>query len=921
MTTAVELQAKGLFTHPNKLRLPRGAQLVAENCVYTREGIVSRRRGLNRYGTILTTGPQALFKFAGRLIVKDGTTLRYDSDGAGAWLPWTGTFTQPDASVRMRFLETQDSFLFTTDEGVFINDALAGTPVRSGMPRALDTQLSTTGTGGGFFLPDNQVGYRITWRRKDANKRVTQGSPSFQERLTNSFTTDLVWTSVTTTVTVTHTAHGFSNGDTIIIKDADDANIPDGNFVISNVSANAYDFTVSVAPTTSPGTLTDGKAFNVSMTFTVPDDVVAGNEFEIFRTPLSASDSVVPGPEHRLIITDELTSAQKTAGTVTVTDDNLEDFFTANLYTNPSKQTESLTNDRPPLARFIVEFESHVHYFRTTYPHRLTLQLLDLTGIVDGTSSITIDDGTTSETYTFAAAENIGLKEFQHFTSFSTAVQNIEATVKSLQRVINRGSAVWTCQYISSVTEAPGIFFIETKTLGSVAFSVIANTTAIGDLFLPALPTSGTTVQSEDDARKNGYVRAKASQPEHAPELSGKRLGSGSSEILGVQKVTDAIWVYTAEGIYVISGESDGLAGDLFRQDDVDPTVILSAKESLISLNNAVAGFANQGYFIQAAGPPAIIDRPQVQDDLRRIAALSAFSGAFSVSYETENELLFWVPENSADTANEIAYVWNYSTNAWSIWRKAVQSGIVLDSDGKLYLGHNVDKFVLQERKSLKRDTREDYSDEDIPMTIDSTSTTTDPDGVTVTELTLTYTYSKTLAPGFIVEQGANRTYIEAVVDNGGNSFTCRLRRLVTGFAAGAAIVELPIDMLVQWVVSGENPNAEKQWSDCSIYPEDDGGTHRLGFHSDQQRSFEFVKDIRIPKGTGWGSVLWSSSAWGSSNPGRVSTISTPVPRDHQHGRVMDVRYENHYARESVDILMMALLTDQYSERSQREPR
>lgn len=921
MTTTVELQAKGLFTHPNRLLLPPGALLLAENCVFTREGVGSRRRGFNRYGDILTTEPKELFKFAGRIIVLDGTTLRYDSDGAGTWSPWTGTFTQPDSSVRMRFLESENSFLFTTDAGVWVNDALAGTPKRSGMPRGLDAQPSLSGTGGSWFLPDNQVGYRITWRRKDTNGRVTQGAPSFQERLTNSFTTALVWSSATTTVSVTHSSHGFSNGDAITIKDADDANIPDGDFVISNVAAGSYDFTVSVAPTTSPGTLTDGKKFDVSLTFTVPDDVVAGDEYEIFRTPLSADDAVIPGAEHRRLISAELSSAEKSAGTVTVTDDNLEDFFTANLYTNPSQETEDLANDRPPLSRFVVQFESHIFYFRTTYPHRLTLQLLDLTGVVDGTSSITIDDGTTSETYTFEAAENIGLKEFQHFTTFATAVQNIEATAKSLQKVINRGSAVWTCQYISGVDDAPGIFLLETKALGSVLFSVIANTTAIGALFQPALPTSGTTVASENDEQKNGYTIAKSSQPEHAPELSGGRLGSGSAEILGVEKVTDAIWVYKKDGAFVISGESDGLAGELFRQDDVDPTVRLSAVESLVAINNAAAGYANQGYFIQGAGPVAIIDRPQVQDALRRIAALSGFSKAFSVTYETENSLIFFVPEDSADTEAVIAYVWNYTTLAWSTWRKNVQSGIVLDTDDKLYLGHNSDKYVLQERKSLDN-IGTDYSDEDIPITIDSTSTTTDSDGNTVTELTLTYTYTGlALAAGFIVEQGTSRTYIESVTDNGSNSYTVALRRLVTGFAAGAAIVELPIKMLVEWIVTGDNPNSQKQFPHCSIYPENEGGTHLLAFRSDQQGTREYINPIRIPKASGWGSIPWGSSPWGSSAPGASSTISTPLPRNHQHGRTQVVRYENHYARQPVNLLMMALGIRSIDERSQREPR
>lgn len=79
-------------------------------------------------------------------------------------------------------------------------------------------------------------------------------------------------------------------------------------------------------------------------------------------------------------------------------------------------------------------------------------------------------------------------------------------------------------------------------------------------------------------------------------------------------------------------------------------------------------------------------------------------------------------------------------------------------------------------------------------ITIDSALTTIDPEGTTVTELTLTYTYPKTLAAGFIVEQGPKRDYIEAVVDNGGNSFTCQMRTSVAGFVIGAASIVVPID-------------------------------------------------------------------------------------------------------------------------------
>lgn len=63
-------------------------------------------------------------------------------------------------------------------------------------------------------------------------------------------------TRVTTTATVAHTAHGLSNGDKVFIVGADQ-NEYNGTKTISNVSANAYDFTVSGSPTTpATGTIT-----------------------------------------------------------------------------------------------------------------------------------------------------------------------------------------------------------------------------------------------------------------------------------------------------------------------------------------------------------------------------------------------------------------------------------------------------------------------------------------------------------------------------------------------------------------------------------------------------------------------------------------------------------------------------------------
>ena len=67
-------------------------------------------------------------------------------------------------------------------------------------------------------------------------------------------------TRVSATATVTITAHGFSNGDEVIISGATQTDY-NGSFVISNVTANTFDYTVAGAPATpATGTILCKKA-------------------------------------------------------------------------------------------------------------------------------------------------------------------------------------------------------------------------------------------------------------------------------------------------------------------------------------------------------------------------------------------------------------------------------------------------------------------------------------------------------------------------------------------------------------------------------------------------------------------------------------------------------------------------------------
>jgi len=928
------IRSLGKWSHSNPLALPTGALVVAEETVLDKEGSIEKRRGFNRYGAALSGPASVLAEYLGRLLVLDGTSLKYDSDGLGTWIAWSGSFSPP-AGVRMRFLESNGNVYFLTDKGVFYNDALAGTPRKAGVPQGLDAQLTKIGTGGSWFLENTVVGYRHLWKHKDANGNDKPGAPSHQERIANAKATLLAWSRSGSTITITHTAHGFSVTDTVEISDSSDlAALPNGSKTVGTVpDPNTYTVT-GLAGGAASGTCSDGKRFNVRVTFTIPAGILEGDTWELYRTDLSASAADSPRGDHRLITSAKVSTADLTAGVITVTDTFAPSFLKENLYTNSTSEGETQANHRPPLARFVIQFEGHTFYGGSiSREHFKELQLLDVAGLVVETSSITITLGATVLTYTFSSTENQGLRKFQLFTAELTLVQNIEKTVKSLQKIINRDpSSLIYAHYISGEDDAPGRLLLETKEMGTAAFTVIANNATTGGKFTPNLTTA---VTSENDFRANGIRRSKAGQPEAVPRLNDHRPGRSNAEILGMVALLEAVLIWKGDGIFKLSGKTDGGGGFGFLLDDLDPTVILKGQNTLVLLNNAAIAFTSQGVLRASQGPPLVLSRPQVETELKQIAEFDNFSSiAHAIAYESDRKWIFFHPLDSGDTVCRAASIYDYSAaggGGWTNWKKQVACGHVLTADDKLYLGHAVDPFVLQERKSLNPFTAEDYLDEDIPATITATSTTTHPfltDDLTefggprtVSLITVTYTYSEYPRKGFLLSQGASRDLIDAVEDLGGGSFRFTMRNLTSGFTAGAATVGLAIRLQIEWApVTGGNPFGIRQTPYAAIYLRRQGGTHRMGFQSDAQDFRAFTRDIVIPKSKGWGIDPWGSFPWGDSTRGERRKLRTFIPLDHQKSSAISIIYENFYARSAAEILGLGLEGREIGPRSEKRP-
>lgn len=156
----------------------------ALNVVIDKPGVVETRRGFNQYGTELTTPIYKLFNFQDRLIANHSTKMAYDSDGAGTWVDYSGTFISISGD-KIRAVEANKNLYFTTNNGIYKIDTLTNSPYLAGGVPALDVTLAATGNPG--FLDDtSETAYRITWIYTDANGNLIEGDPSMATTISNN---------------------------------------------------------------------------------------------------------------------------------------------------------------------------------------------------------------------------------------------------------------------------------------------------------------------------------------------------------------------------------------------------------------------------------------------------------------------------------------------------------------------------------------------------------------------------------------------------------------------------------------------------------------------------------------------------------------------------------------------------------------
>lgn len=506
MPQTLELQALGLYLTDNPLSAPPGSLVTADDAVIWRNGIIETRRGnrpevsLGAYGDLT-----ALTAFGGYVLANTSDDLMVYRTGSTSVNQYNGTFAAPSTGQRMRFLEAQGNLYAGTSAGVKRLTTPLGTWEAAGVPPGLEGTSATSGSTG-FLDSGSAVAYRFVWGMRDGNGNLHLGPPS--GRLLVSYASTATGTVTLTggagdvTITVGGTAVGpvafnvsdaqtatdcitalnanatvaalvtaSSGGSGIILLTADTSG-PTGDTITLTASRTAG------AATASGATLSGGsETRDVDVTIPVPTGITSGTHFvQVYRTETRTTTAGDPGEEMAMVAELFPTGAEVTAGSLTYTDVATSPNG-ATAYFSPSQGGIINAKDAPPSPRDMALFKGYTFYAVECCIQRAQMTLLAVggsEGMIAGDGIRFEGDGWYENYAANVATESAATGQFLLTTS-GTASQNIEATARSLVRVINgRPSGRAYASYASGPNDPPGVIIIQARSLTDTEFEIAA---------------------------------------------------------------------------------------------------------------------------------------------------------------------------------------------------------------------------------------------------------------------------------------------------------------------------------------------------------------------------------------------------------------------------------------------------------------
>lgn len=879
----------GLSTNSNPWA-EKNTVSIADNLVLNRTGMAGNRKGFDYYVSDPTASPSSFYEFQSKLLWhQEANSSLWYSDGIGTKTQLTGTYNQP-VNGAIRTVPTRGNLYLTTKQGIYKQTSYMVPPFAAGTPASLDSQITASGTGGGFCSGNTQVAYRITWLRSDTNSVAVQGAPSMRETYTvANLVSASSLTRVGTTATLTCSAHTFSNGDSITIKGATNI-LYNGTYIISNKTATTFDYTISGSPASpdSSTSITADKETDLTITFTVPEDIKSGDQWELWRTTQSASSAVSCGDTMSLITRQSWSSGT----TVSYTDTTTDAFITQTpLYTNSNYQGISQQNNIPPLCKDIELYRDYVFYANVSWYHQIITTFIGTSNLVNGTSSITLSNDDFSETYIFDSAENIGTKHFQLYTS-GTPSQNVKNTMKSLIKVINRqvGGKIYA-DYISEEGDAPGKIKICARAFTTNKFYLICNVSNTGADFTPTIPTSGTAIFSNNQAITNRLIYSKYQQPESVPQINYIDLGARDSSILRIISLTNALIILKDDGVYFITGDSPP-----FSSRELNRSMKVIGSNTVQRMNNKIFCLSNQGITAISESSSEVLSYP-INNKIDEILMYSNLEVAFGVAHEADREYILFLPNTTNETICKQAYVFNYVQNGITRWTKPGKTAFVSGKTNDLYISSGLEPTILKKRNTS---SKYDYSDEELSASITAVNA----------DYTFDITFSSSIFPliiGATIHQGTNVIKVKNFLRLSSTGYRITPNISYSNWSIASCKLRMPIKSELEFHY---NPCGEaglcKMFFDYSfIFDGTSVSNITTKVGSNEIGSIAKIP-IEMNTNSGWGLNPFGLNDFGDSGGGIIPfRVNVPIP--HNSGESLKIGFIHEVSTEELNCMYSSI--------------
>lgn len=636
---------------------------------------------------------------------------------------------------------------------------------------------------------------------------------------------------------------------------------------------------------------TGATSANVTLTFQVPKEIQAAPAnffYQVYRG--SASVDLATEPDDEMSLTYEEVFAG--GATVVIVDQTPSSLLGAALYTNQGQDGILQANYRPPWATDICLFKQYAFYANTRSLQTAPLTLI-VAGALNGTDALIPGDtvtftesqvGGTSFTLTATAgANNLALGQFT-VSNTGNPGYDLQITASNIALVSNgyASNVFLTGYYISSDTDLPGKLSFSRLDLVADAFTITSSRANCWEQALPAT--------SVNDARPNRIYYSKFNQPEAVPLVNYVEVGSANQPINRIIPLRDGVMVLKQDGVFRISN-----AAPPFNITPIDYNIRILADNTAAELDNSVYFLSDQGVVALSDSDAKIMSfvldktiientSPELFPNLQEVA--------WGIAYQSARKYILFMPLLSTDTQSQQQYVYNHLTEVWTRWTLGATCGVVLKSDGKLYLGSKVgtapgalDSYVYQERKSF---TRADYADNQYTAT-----------NTTVGSVTTIVINNPLLPPnvalleGWTVLQAASGASAKIVSSTVGLTQTTLVLDAEQVWAAGALIVYTPVYSTVETIqLDCQDPGMNKQFTEI-VYMFTEQGFTTLDARISSNTAGIPVLDILTPtiRG-GWGVDPWGTSPWGGSLNGQ-GKIRRYVPQAIQRAGWLYVNISN----------------------------